>query len=406
MTGPVVRIVVAGGNYAGLNAMQHLYATLLAGDSRPQVRISLVDRRSGFMHYVGITRGLAEPDTYGHKLWVPYSTVDWLHHPQIALVQDTVEEIHPHHLVLGSQRLEFDYLIVALGISRFGPVGVQAASHKEFVEDLRRTHREIASAQTVAVVGGGAVGVEMAADIKCDFPSKQVTLFHSRALPIPGPFDDDFRRQTVGILHDEIGVAMELGQRVTHQHPQSPDMQVEALPALPESVHSTATNATLTLADGRTQTFDWVIRCLGTHDKKHIVHLPSSTDTPIFHTNGIRVRETMQVDDPLYPHIYACGDVCDFDQIKLAGMAMYGAHIAARNIARTITHHKEAKLEPCMRYPSKMLLLLGKGRFIMQLGDEIWDRDRTAQYVHDDMGLVGCIESLSLDKAPSATLLD
>ncbi|KAJ2047788.1 hypothetical protein GGI08_006170, partial [Coemansia sp. S2] len=65
-----IKIVVAGGNYAGLNAMQHLYSSLLATDpkttaaaanARPNVEITLIDRRDGFIHCIGLTRGLTEP---------------------------------------------------------------------------------------------------------------------------------------------------------------------------------------------------------------------------------------------------------------------------------------------------------------------------------------------------------
>ncbi|KAJ2529867.1 hypothetical protein EV175_007339, partial [Coemansia sp. RSA 1933] len=75
-----IKIVVAGGNYAGLNAVRHLYATLLASpkttapcQSRPKIEITLIDKRDGFLHYIGITRGFTEPE-YGSSLWVPYAS--------------------------------------------------------------------------------------------------------------------------------------------------------------------------------------------------------------------------------------------------------------------------------------------------------------------------------------------
>lgn len=38
-------------------------------------------------------------------------------------------------------------------------------------------------AKNIAVIGGGAVGVELATDIKSYYPEKSVTLVHSRTPP-------------------------------------------------------------------------------------------------------------------------------------------------------------------------------------------------------------------------------
>ncbi|KAJ2196899.1 hypothetical protein IW139_001823 [Coemansia sp. RSA 353] len=406
MTTKIVNIVVAGGNYAGLNAMRHLYATLLASPDQANktvVNITLVDRRDGFVHYIGMTRGITEP-SFGSSLWVPYSTVDWLQHSQITIKQGTVADIQPTLVQLtNGEQLQFDYLVVALGISRFAPIGIRSSTKSEFVAELAESYAQLESAKSVVVVGGGAVGIELAADIKCDFPHKSVTLVHSRALPLPGPFKDELRHNVVDILQNSIGVELVLGQRVIAQEPASADM-ADTLTDMPEHVLSTATDATLTLSGGQTLHGDWVVRCLGTRDKKSIINLPSSTQEPIFGANGIRVKDTMQIDDVAYPHIYACGDICSRDTVKLAGVAMYGAYIAAINIARTISSvsNDSPTLEESPLYPSKILLLMSKDHFIMQLGDEIWEKEKTRQYVSEDMGLQLSIDGLSLNKVPAA----
>ncbi|KAJ1938055.1 hypothetical protein GGF37_004956, partial [Kickxella alabastrina] len=57
-----INIVIAGGNYAGLSAAKNLYIKLLATNSdydgtkqappNPNVKITLIDRRNGFIHYL------------------------------------------------------------------------------------------------------------------------------------------------------------------------------------------------------------------------------------------------------------------------------------------------------------------------------------------------------------------
>ncbi|KAJ2896722.1 hypothetical protein IWW38_001936 [Coemansia aciculifera] len=404
-----IKIVVAGGNYAGLNAMQHLYSILLASNNesiqRPSIEITLIDQRDGFVHCIGLTRGLTEPE-FGANLWVPYSTVSWLQHPSIRLVRGTVTEITPNAVHLSSgQTVAFDYLIIALGLSRFAPIGLRSSTKAEYIDEIAETHTRIQAAQTVAIVGGGAVGIELAADVKSDFPDKQVTLIHSRALPVPGPFKDEFRHMVVDILK-EIGVDLVLGERVIAQTPESEDMSYNTTKEMnctpPELVGTMSSDAELTLASGRTIRADLAIRCLGTLNKSSLLHLPLAAND-IFGADGIAVKDTMQIDCDAYPHIYACGDISSRALVKLAGVGMYGAFIAARNVARSIL---SLPLEDGERYPPQLMLLMGKDHFALQLGDEIWEKERTREHVHEDMGLRRCIECLSLHKEPEYVRLD
>ncbi|KAJ1854225.1 hypothetical protein LPJ73_002511 [Coemansia sp. RSA 2703] len=407
-----IRIVVAGCNYAGINALKTLYSTLLAKQpdnvngittQSPDVQITAIDRRDGFVHYIGITRGITEPE-FGEQLWVPFAKVGWMQHPNITFKQGTVTKITSTQIELhdSNQPIEFDYLIVALGVGRHAPIGVGVPTKSRFVDQLNWANKEIQAADSVAVIGGGAVGIEMAADIKCDYPEKQVTLIHSRKLPLPGPFKDEFRQSVVDILRHSIGVDVVLGERVISQVPASDDMET-TFACDPEFVNSLATKAKMTLSSGRNISADCVIRCLGTLAKfKTLIRL---SDSNIFDASGIRVKGTMQIDSSAYPNIYACGDICSRDEVKLAGVAMYGGYIAARNIARSVLYGDMAVLEKGESFPSKIMLLMGKDHFALQIGDKIWDTESARPYATPDMGLENCIKALSLDSTPEYELL-
>ncbi|KAJ2845140.1 hypothetical protein IWW36_004908 [Coemansia brasiliensis] len=402
-----IRIVVAGGNYAGLNAVRHLYSTLVASTKAPKVQITLVDRRDGFLHYIGITRGITEPH-YGQKLWVPYADVLWLQHPQITIKQATVQAIHPQHVELSSgEHLRFNYLITALGQSRFAPIGVNSPTKQDFEQQLHTAFAQIKQARSIAVVGAGAVGIEMAADIKSDFPDKSVTLVHSRKLPLPGPFGDELRHKVVDILKNQLQIQLMLGQRVVAQDPPSddmgykPDVQPSTPPEQVWSMASAADSISLTLSSADQQhkvQSNCVLRCLGTFDQHHLLKLPKQ----VISKAGIRVLDTMQIDDPAYSHIYACGDICARSSVKLAGVAMYDAYVAATNIARSIVGAKDSELMRSPEFPSKILLLMGKNHFAMEVDRRMWSDDETRPFVFEDMGLQRCIEALSLHQEPSA----
>jgi NADH dehydrogenase FAD-containing subunit len=62
------------------------------------------------------------------------------------------------------------------------------------------------------VIGAGAVGVQMATDIKEVFPEKNVTLVHSRE-QIMNKFHPKLH-EIVSSRCEELGIGMALGQRV------------------------------------------------------------------------------------------------------------------------------------------------------------------------------------------------
>ncbi|KAK9719118.1 hypothetical protein K7432_004983 [Basidiobolus ranarum] len=430
-----IHILVAGGNYAGLNALKCLYTHLLAprgydgsqqSPPNQNVRITLVDRRDGFVHFMGMTRALTEPD-FGEKLWVPYRNVPWLSHPSITVRQGIIREITANNVKLADNgEINFDYLIMALGQSRGTPIGVSASTKGEFMKELLKHHYDIKDSKSVVVVGGGAVGIEMAADVKCDFPEKDVTLIHSRALPISGPFRDEFRQEVVRILREDIGVNMILGERVIKENPLSSSTKTAKDPSdtltelisevqlsetksatnhediLPELISTIKYNIELTTTSQRNIKADWVINCTGTKNKASVVNLPSSTDEPIFSQNAIRVNKTMQIDDPKYSHIFAIGDVCNRSVMKLAGLAMYGGHIAAKNLCTLVGQEEglRGELAEFPDFPNKLFLLMGKDNFLFQLGDEILEREKAQEIVDEDMVLGVCINALSLNEFP------
>ncbi|KAI9505370.1 hypothetical protein BX070DRAFT_250296 [Coemansia spiralis] len=386
MTQKETHIIVVGGNYAGLNTMQYLFRTLLhssAKASAPEtVRITLIDQRTGFLHYIGITRGLTNT-RYGETLWVPYSSIPWLRHPMITVVHGSVSEItHNKVIVDGDRELCFDYLVMAMGLGRPSPIGGCARTQEDYVKEITEACDYITRAQSVVVVGGGAVGIEMAADVKCEYPEKTVTLVHSHRLPLPGPFTDEFRHSIVDILANKMGITLCLGHRVIigAEEPIGND---------------------LTLSNSTKITADCVIPCLGTTNRHQIINLGAGTCTP----GGVRVLSTMQL--PEHPHIFAIGDLAAYSEVKLAGPAMHNGYVAARNIARMVLRgHANAKLEESPRFPAKILLLMGKHQWAMQMDKEIWDSEKVRQFVYDDMGLGVCIKALALDHVPEFEPLD
>jgi NADPH-dependent 2,4-dienoyl-CoA reductase/sulfur reductase-like enzyme len=76
---------------------------------------------------------------------------------------------------------EYDYMIAASGLRRVWPVAPRALTRKQYlIEASEHIHTVDNAKDGVVVVGGGAVGIEVAAELKLVKPHVKVTLVHSR----------------------------------------------------------------------------------------------------------------------------------------------------------------------------------------------------------------------------------
>lgn len=76
---------------------------------------------------------------------------------------------------------EYDYLVTASGLRRVFPVVPQSLTRKQYLLEAEEQIHSVTNAKDgVLVVGGGAVGIEMAAELKVVKPSVRVILAHSR----------------------------------------------------------------------------------------------------------------------------------------------------------------------------------------------------------------------------------
>lgn len=84
------------------------------------------------------------------------------------------------------QQEHYDVLIIASGVSN----GFWRTNQLEHIEDLdqniARNAKTLADANRVAVVGGGATGVSVSANLATQYPEKEIHLFYSQKQPLPG----------------------------------------------------------------------------------------------------------------------------------------------------------------------------------------------------------------------------
>ncbi len=113
---------------------------------------------------------------------------------------DDVRTVHGHVTGLDAKRQEltvslangreqiepYDTLVISSGVTNGFWRNDALEDLKSIREGIGRSASQIAEAKSIAVIGGGATGVSVAANVRERYPEKEVHFFFSGAQPLPG----------------------------------------------------------------------------------------------------------------------------------------------------------------------------------------------------------------------------
>lgn len=156
--------MIVGGGYAGCLAANRL------ARKAPQAAITLINPRPQFVERVRLHQllvGTGDPET-ALTAMVPDS---------VDVVMATATAIEDGRVRLENDRtIEFDHLIYAAGGAAEGPAGTLAVGSVDQAHTARRRLAALGAGAVVMVVGGGATGIETAAEIAAARPDLSVVL--------------------------------------------------------------------------------------------------------------------------------------------------------------------------------------------------------------------------------------
>ena len=219
-------------------------------------------------------------------------------------------------VVLASgEELPADYLVLATGSSYPFPAKSDTDRTVDAHEKTLGTHAALAAAARVLLVGAGAVGIELAGEIKAVWPSKQVTLVDVADDVLGGPFRADLKAELRRQLA-ALGVQLLLG---------SP------LRAAPPTEPGELRTFTVTTEAGTGVTADIWFRCYGVLPVSD--YLAGGLAAARGADGHIEVTPTLQVAGQ--DRVFAIGDVSTADR-KVAGAASRQAATVAANIRALI----------------------------------------------------------------------
>lgn len=192
-----MHVVIIGGGYAGFNLARLLDA---------HVKVTLIEAREAFVHNVAAIRAVVEPELLD-QIVIPYDRL--LKHGRV--VQGRVTTIDAYGVTLADdRRIAANAVVVATGSHYAAPFKPQGDNAADFKASQTAIATQIASTNQVVIIGGGAVGVELAGEIKAVHPSKSVALVSDQRRLFP-MYPEKLHTKLVERLR-VLGVALHLGQ--------------------------------------------------------------------------------------------------------------------------------------------------------------------------------------------------
>ncbi|KAJ7662014.1 hypothetical protein DFH06DRAFT_1191300 [Mycena polygramma] len=302
-------VVVVGGGAAGVNIARPLSAQLDA----VQYNLVLVNPLPYRIVLPATLRMIvSDVDNLATTALVPYDKI--FHGDKGTFIQDSVESIHQKtgettgFLSLGSgETLPYDILILAPGLSWQDPLAFPTK-----VEDvstyIANNREKFAGAQSYLLVGGGAVGCELAGELKDIWPEKDVAIVHSKPLLFNDTYPDKFRIAMAKGLTAR-GIKLYLGDIVEN---------------VPAGSTVAVTRAGLNL------NADLILRTTGAShpNTAFIKSLDADALTP---SGFVKVKPTLQLFN--YPNIFAAGDAIEWKEQKQALKCYAHAKVIVKNVA-------------------------------------------------------------------------
>lgn len=215
------------------------------------------------------------------------------------------------------QEVPYDYLVLATG-KKWGEPNDVPDYRAAAIEQMKIYRDRVAAAKEILVIGGGAVGIEIAGEIVGTYPhkgpnAKKVTLIHKGAKLMNDTYNDKFRNSLQKQCLD-MGINLHLGD------------------ALDGSYDFATSPHTVTTKNGDSLAADLIIQATGGSVNNE--YLQSFLDPSLLTPGGVKVKPTFQVEG--HDNVFVIGDLADLPEQKQAAKLPGHASVVNSNIVNII----------------------------------------------------------------------
>lgn len=332
-------VAIVGGGYVGIELAKALEGAM---------QVTLIERADAFTHAPAMIRAMVDPSLLDQAL-IPYDQVL----SQGTFVKGDATKIDGTGVTLADgTKVDADYIVLATGSGNL-PAFKSATGD---IAGLRAAnaawHTALKRASSVAIIGAGAVGTELAGEIADAMPDKTVSLIASETALFPG-FPQKLGASLLSKLR-AMKVDVILGDRAT---------------TLPDG--TSPRGGTVTLSSGRTIKADLIVPAIGARLSTGLAdQLPDVKRRP---DKRLVVDGWMRPSS--LPNVFAAGDAADNgDLMTIVAVSRQGPWLAKllKSVAGGQTVRSHAPYKPWGKAP--ILVPLGPNRgssflMIATLGD-------------------------------------
>ncbi|WP_261307786.1 NAD(P)/FAD-dependent oxidoreductase [Ruegeria atlantica] len=269
------KVVIVGGGYVGFEVAKELDA---------HADVTLIEQREAFVQPPATIRALLDSALLD-QIVLPYDRLL----KTGRVVRGRAVSVSQTEVTLDDGNVyPADFIVVATGSSYAAPFKPSGDSIDDFRRASADVSAQLAAAKSVAIVGAGAVGTELAGEIAAARPDKDIILISSEdtLFPMyPAKFGNQIKRKL-----ERAGVSVVLGQRVE-------DLQRMDMPYA----------GSVKLTGGRVVSADLVFPVVGSKPNTTLIQtLPGVNAVP----SG-RVKTDKWMRPSNFPNVFIAGDIAD-----------------------------------------------------------------------------------------------
>jgi NADH dehydrogenase FAD-containing subunit len=301
----------------------------------PNYELVMIDSKDYFENTIAVLTTLTHVDIQSSVAAAMKIVIRHDHYlsPNARFIKEMVKEITPTKVILDSETIYYDYLIIACGTSYRSAIKAPNLTSEFRVQALSKDAGELAAVDSVLVVGGGLVGVELASEIACKYPQKKIILATSG--------DRVLERMKPGVsaaAHKWLtshGVEIRLGERVT-QSKKNP-----SLFRFPKSKTD--------MTPGKAY---W---CTGFEPNNGL--LQKHFESSLAENGYVKVSPFLQLEG--HDHVFVIGDLANLQEEKMAERATAHAAFVVKSLKTLAKGETLTKVYKSPKKPPMMVISLG-----------------------------------------------
>jgi len=164
---------------------------------------------------------LTQPDVWKQDYFMPFARYERLDDVRVVQGRITEIDVDKRSLIVeresGETQVEpYDALVISSGVTNGFWRNDTMEDLDRIVEGIEKSASEIAKAKRIAIIGGGATGVSVSANVKAQYPEIDVHFFFTEEQPLPG-YHPKVRKRIVARLERD-GVVLHPQHRAAIPH--------------------------------------------------------------------------------------------------------------------------------------------------------------------------------------------